>query len=228
VIRITEIFKFSVTDPTYAQVYTSTWTTLEQGVAVISGNLPLLAPLFDGWLRNRGGYGSGSRGRSGGAYGGGRKYGGGYAGGSSSGGRSGKGSGLRSKNSVKELISSPTLNGSDPEVGNLARGKTDSSPQLVFTEERGLGRTAHITAGGGGAKHTPIQVNERQAVMRTTTNSSSGGRHMKDTDWLSDDSEGRTPSVSLHERENAFEMDDRAVLVTTQITVTNQKGPYAM
>lgn len=59
IIRIIELTKFVVTDPTYTQVHASTWTTLEQGVAVISGNLPLLAPLFERYFRQRG-YGSGS------------------------------------------------------------------------------------------------------------------------------------------------------------------------
>lgn len=62
VIRIVELTKFVVTDPTFTQVQASTWTTLEQGVAVISGNLPLLAPLFEHYLRGRGSYGSGSGG----------------------------------------------------------------------------------------------------------------------------------------------------------------------
>lgn len=35
-------------------MFASTWTDLEMGVAVISGNLPLLAPLFDNFFRNRG------------------------------------------------------------------------------------------------------------------------------------------------------------------------------
>ncbi|KAH8906156.1 hypothetical protein BR93DRAFT_969368 [Coniochaeta sp. PMI_546] len=60
IIRIIELTKFVVTDPTYTQVQASTWTTLEQGVAVISGNLPLLAPLFERYFRGRGSYGSGS------------------------------------------------------------------------------------------------------------------------------------------------------------------------
>lgn len=60
VIRIIELTKFVTTDPTFTQVHASTWTTLEQGVAVISGNLPLLAPLFERYFRGRGSYGSGS------------------------------------------------------------------------------------------------------------------------------------------------------------------------
>ncbi|OIW26036.1 hypothetical protein CONLIGDRAFT_684574 [Coniochaeta ligniaria NRRL 30616] len=60
VIRIIELTKFVFTDPTYTQVHASTWTDLEQGVAVISGNLPLLAPLFEHYLRGRGSSASGS------------------------------------------------------------------------------------------------------------------------------------------------------------------------
>ncbi|KAK9424192.1 putative Integral membrane protein [Seiridium unicorne] len=45
VIRIVELLKFTPTDASYTQVYASTWTTLEMGVAVISGNLPTLGPL---------------------------------------------------------------------------------------------------------------------------------------------------------------------------------------
>jgi hypothetical protein len=72
IIRIVELTKFVVTDPTFTQVHASTWTTLEQGVAVISGNLPLLAPLFERYFRGRGttyhsgsgsGYAYGSKGR---------------------------------------------------------------------------------------------------------------------------------------------------------------------
>ncbi|KAI3396244.1 hypothetical protein diail_12388 [Diaporthe ilicicola] len=54
VIRITEILKFSPLDATYNQVYAATWTTLEQGVAIVSGNLPLLGPLFRGFFASRG------------------------------------------------------------------------------------------------------------------------------------------------------------------------------
>ncbi|KAJ0108178.1 hypothetical protein J7T55_000143 [Diaporthe amygdali] len=54
VIRITEILKFSPLDGTYTQVYAATWTTLEQGVAIISGNLPLLGPLFRSFFASRG------------------------------------------------------------------------------------------------------------------------------------------------------------------------------
>jgi hypothetical protein len=67
IIRIVELTKFVVTDPTYTQVHASTWTTVEQGVAVISGNLPLLTPLFERFFRNKGtgysssGYGKASR-----------------------------------------------------------------------------------------------------------------------------------------------------------------------
>ncbi|KAK9792223.1 putative Integral membrane protein [Seiridium cardinale] len=45
VIRIVELLKFTPTDASYTQVYASTWTTLEMGVAVTSGNLPTLGPL---------------------------------------------------------------------------------------------------------------------------------------------------------------------------------------
>ena len=62
VIRIVELTRFVVSDPTFTQVHASTWTTLEQGVAVISGNLPLLAPLFERYFRGRGTYGSGRSG----------------------------------------------------------------------------------------------------------------------------------------------------------------------
>lgn len=53
-IRIFEIARFVPTDPTYTQVFAATWTTLEQGVAIISGNLPLLGPLFRGFFANKG------------------------------------------------------------------------------------------------------------------------------------------------------------------------------
>ncbi|KAF3395516.1 hypothetical protein DPV78_008733 [Talaromyces pinophilus] len=49
-IRIVELTRFVPTDATYSQVYSSTWTDLEMGVAVISGNLPLLAPVFERFL----------------------------------------------------------------------------------------------------------------------------------------------------------------------------------
>jgi len=54
IIRITELVKFTPSDPSYTQGYASTWTTLEQGVAAVSGNLPLLMPLFDRCFRRRG------------------------------------------------------------------------------------------------------------------------------------------------------------------------------
>lgn len=54
VIRITEILKFVPSDGTYTQVYAATWTTLEQGVAIISGNLPLLGPLFRSFFASKG------------------------------------------------------------------------------------------------------------------------------------------------------------------------------
>lgn len=65
IIRIVELTKFVVTDPTYTQVHASTWTSIEQGVAVVSGNLPLLTPLFERFFRNKGtGYGSSGYGKS--------------------------------------------------------------------------------------------------------------------------------------------------------------------
>jgi hypothetical protein len=257
-------------DATYSQVYTSTWTDLEQGVAVISGNLPLLAPLFDGWLRNRGAYygsgsGSGSGGR-GAKYGGRSGYGFGGGRGGGRGGGYGAASGLRSasagdtmtsgskmsrsKHSVKELISNPSSDGgsdSGQGVGGVngggGRRRRDSSPRLVFTDRAGVGRSAHITSdantkhaagvvGGGG-------VGDEKGPGRLGRSHTGGGgggigRGGHHTDWLSDDSGGRTPTGSLNEPENAFEMDDRAVLVTTQITVTNQPHggthahPYAV
>jgi hypothetical protein len=45
---------FTASDATYTQVYASTWTFMEMGVAVISGNLPLLRPLFEHFFRFRG------------------------------------------------------------------------------------------------------------------------------------------------------------------------------
>jgi len=41
-------------DGSYTQVYAATWTTLEQGVAIISGNLPLLGPLFRSFFASKG------------------------------------------------------------------------------------------------------------------------------------------------------------------------------
>ncbi len=69
IIRLIVLANFTTDDPTYTQVYASTWTTFEQGVAVISGNLPLLAPLFERFLKGRGTtrYGYGSSGRTGGS-----------------------------------------------------------------------------------------------------------------------------------------------------------------
>ncbi|KAF5015005.1 hypothetical protein F66182_13817 [Fusarium sp. NRRL 66182] len=66
-IRIVELTRFVPRDATYSQgmgsshsadvrantsvsVYSSTWTDIEMGVAVISGNLPLLAPIFERFL----------------------------------------------------------------------------------------------------------------------------------------------------------------------------------
>jgi hypothetical protein len=45
---------FTANDATYTQVYASTWTFMEMGIAVISGNLPLLRPLFEHFFRFRG------------------------------------------------------------------------------------------------------------------------------------------------------------------------------
>jgi hypothetical protein len=53
IIRIVELTKFVVTNPTYTQVHASTWTTIEQGVAVVSGNLPLLTLLFERFFRKQ-------------------------------------------------------------------------------------------------------------------------------------------------------------------------------
>lgn len=35
-------------------MYAATWTTLEQGVAIVSGNLPLLGPLFRSFFASKG------------------------------------------------------------------------------------------------------------------------------------------------------------------------------
>lgn len=64
VIRITEILKFSPLDGSYTQVYAATWTTLEQGVAIVSGNLPLLGPLFRSFFASKGNTSAGSYGMS--------------------------------------------------------------------------------------------------------------------------------------------------------------------
>jgi hypothetical protein len=50
-IRIVAVINFVTTDPTYSQVYAYSWTYMEMGIAVISGNLPLLRPLFKSFFR---------------------------------------------------------------------------------------------------------------------------------------------------------------------------------
>lgn len=87
-IRIVELTRFVPTDATYSQgmgsirsaeiqantsaiVYSSTWIDLEMGVAVISGNLPLLAPVFERFLGRNAStrrYYYGSSGRDGDAF----------------------------------------------------------------------------------------------------------------------------------------------------------------
>jgi hypothetical protein len=54
-IRIYYVATFIPTDGTYTQVYASSWTFMEMGVAVISGNLPLMKPLFERFLRSNNG-----------------------------------------------------------------------------------------------------------------------------------------------------------------------------
>lgn len=54
-IRIYYVATFVPTDGPYTQVYASSWTFMEMGVAVISGNLPLLKPLFERVLRSNNG-----------------------------------------------------------------------------------------------------------------------------------------------------------------------------
>lgn len=50
-VRIFEIANFATTeDPTYASVFAAAWTTLEHGIVIISGNLPMLSPLFRGFF----------------------------------------------------------------------------------------------------------------------------------------------------------------------------------
>jgi len=53
-IRIAALIAFTPNDATYTQVYASGWTFMEMGVAVISGNLPLMRPLFERFFRIRG------------------------------------------------------------------------------------------------------------------------------------------------------------------------------
>lgn len=54
-VRIAAIVNFVATDGTYTQVYASTWTYMEMGIAVISGNLPLMRPLFERFFRSKNG-----------------------------------------------------------------------------------------------------------------------------------------------------------------------------
>jgi hypothetical protein len=61
-IRIVFIIQFVATDATYTQVYAGCWTYMEMGCAVISGNLPLLRPLFEPFFRIRGNTTFGSKG----------------------------------------------------------------------------------------------------------------------------------------------------------------------
>lgn len=51
-------------DGSYTQVYAATWTTLEQGVAIVSGNLPLLGPLFRSFFASKGNTNANSYGMS--------------------------------------------------------------------------------------------------------------------------------------------------------------------
>jgi hypothetical protein len=53
-IRISALLSFTPNDATYTQVYASGWTFMEMGIAVISGNLPLMRPLFERFFRIRG------------------------------------------------------------------------------------------------------------------------------------------------------------------------------
>jgi hypothetical protein len=53
-VRIEAVINFVATDATYTQVYAGCWTYMEMGIAVISGNLPLLRPLFGPFFHNKG------------------------------------------------------------------------------------------------------------------------------------------------------------------------------
>jgi hypothetical protein len=64
IIRITEILKFGPLSESYTQVHAATWTILEQGVAIVSGNLPLLGALFRGFFAGKGDTTAGSYGMS--------------------------------------------------------------------------------------------------------------------------------------------------------------------
>jgi hypothetical protein len=158
VIRIIELTKFVVTDPTYTQVHASTWTTLEQGVAVISGNLPLLAPLFERYFRGRGTYGSGS----------------------------GSGYGYGSKG--RRLESSGTRGA----PGGSRTSKFNGwNPRTDFHDPVG---TTTVSAQRSAARDDPYRLS---------------------------DEESQTQEDIAHE----IELDDRAILVKTQVTVTESRGP---
>jgi hypothetical protein len=53
-IRIVAVARFTGNDATYSQVYASSWTFMEMGIAVVSGNLPLFRPLFEHFFRFKG------------------------------------------------------------------------------------------------------------------------------------------------------------------------------
>lgn len=164
-IRIVELTKFVVTDPTFTQVQASTWTTLEQGVAVISGNLPLLAPLFERYFRGRGTYASGS--------------------GSGSGYRYGYGS------KGRNLGSSATHGGAP--------------------------------AGSRGSRFNglnPKNNNFSYPAATTTVSAHRSSNH--DDPYRLSDEESNTQADSTHDE---IELDDRAILVKTQVTVTESRQP---
>ncbi|KAK7733033.1 hypothetical protein SLS53_008362 [Cytospora paraplurivora] len=53
IIRIVEVVKAVPTDLPYTNAESSTWTAMEMEVAIFSGNLPSLAPLFGHFFRNK-------------------------------------------------------------------------------------------------------------------------------------------------------------------------------
>lgn len=55
IVRVFEIATFDTAtdDPTYTSVFAASWTTMEQGIAIISGNLPMLSPLFRGYFNQQ-------------------------------------------------------------------------------------------------------------------------------------------------------------------------------
>ncbi|ROW04938.1 hypothetical protein VPNG_06999 [Cytospora leucostoma] len=53
IIRIVEVIKAVPTDLPYTNAESSTWTAMEMEVAIFSGNLPSLAPLFGHFFRNK-------------------------------------------------------------------------------------------------------------------------------------------------------------------------------